>query len=121
MLDLNFWKSTEPINDLKSLIKEIYKTIKCYYNNRYISAEQKALLKADSKIKYFIAEILRVSGIWHESNGTIIINSSMAESFHNEFTTHEPPIILQNLYHTIIQITSQTQTQAFVPRFPPQN
>ncbi|CAI2385052.1 unnamed protein product [Moneuplotes crassus] len=106
MLVNNFWKSGEPMSTARSLTNKIYKVVKDYYNSKNISAEEKALLKADSKIKYIIAEIFRLRGIWREENSIIIINPEMAESLLNEFTLQDLCTILNTLNNLIIQITS---------------
>jgi len=106
LLGKDFSKSGKPVTSQKNLIENIHHISKNYYNSKAIPPEQKALIKADRRIKYIIAEIFRARGIWREENDNFFINSSKVESFLNEINKYEASTILNNLHKEITQITS---------------
>uniref|UniRef100_A0A7S3NWL5 Uncharacterized protein n=1 Tax=Euplotes crassus TaxID=5936 RepID=A0A7S3NWL5_EUPCR len=106
LLGKDFSKSGKPVTSIKNLIENIHHISKNYYNSKVIPPEQKALIKADRRIKYIIAEIFRARGIWREENDNFFINSSKVESFLNEINKYEASTILNNLHKEITQITS---------------
>mmetsp|Transcript_20021 Transcript_20021/g.19633 ORF Transcript_20021/g.19633 Transcript_20021/m.19633 type:complete len:110 (-) Transcript_20021:20-349(-) len=101
MLEHNLSKQEIPFTTTKHLVQGIYHTIKSFYNSKRIIPRQKALIKKDNKIKYLIAELLRIRGIWKENHKEIIISSTRVNNQLSEFQTHPATTITTHLLEDI--------------------
>ncbi|CAI2387524.1 unnamed protein product [Moneuplotes crassus] len=72
--------SDKPISSVKSLAQNIHHALKCIYNSKTVTKEQKYVIKKDKRVKYLICEILRNRGVWEEKvDGSIEINKARCE------------------------------------------
>ncbi|CAI2387571.1 unnamed protein product [Moneuplotes crassus] len=100
--------SDKPINSVKSLTQNIYHALKCIYNSKTVTKEQKHVIKKDKRVKYLICEILRNRGVWEEKeNGSVEINRARCESFSNEVDTTPSRKMINKLICEIQSIVCQ--------------
>ncbi|CAI2382927.1 unnamed protein product [Moneuplotes crassus] len=90
--------SDKPISSIKSLTQNIHHVLKCIYNSKTVTKEQKYVIKKDKRVKYLICEILRNRGVWEEKvDGSAEINKARCEALFHELETYPSKKMINKL------------------------
>ncbi|CAI2387386.1 unnamed protein product [Moneuplotes crassus] len=109
ILDYRGETDTMKTQTLHDLLDCIYKTLKNYYNSKYVTKEQKAIIKKDKKIKYMIAEIMRMKGLWGCEGKKFQLYPKSWELFHNLFKNSSPKTVVHLLLEMLKSIIKESK------------
>ncbi|CAI2369067.1 unnamed protein product [Moneuplotes crassus] len=74
---------------VKELIETIFIILKNFYNSRDIHKDQKNLIKRDRRIKFLVAEVLRIKSAWVSSGENFSIRVDKIAQLRDRFQTQQ--------------------------------
>jgi len=91
----------------RGFTKTIKNLLKNYYNSSVIPEKIKILIKKDSKLKFFIAHLLKKMGIWKINNKEFIMNRNKKEMVAHTFSQTPREELLSFLKQEITSLEVQ--------------
>uniref|UniRef100_A0A7S3NVH8 Uncharacterized protein n=1 Tax=Euplotes crassus TaxID=5936 RepID=A0A7S3NVH8_EUPCR len=98
-----------PNKQIKStkILGDIHNVLRCFYNSKIVTKEQKRIIKKDKRVKYLICEILRKRGVWEEKvDESVEINEARWKALSHELETYSSTKMANKLIAEIQSITS---------------